>query len=106
MEKGSRLMEAVSGRGDWEGRRAGLREGCREGKCRQDQTSRVLPGHFKCEHMDGVAAKGRVSVGPGVGGLLQFRGQFQYICNMLMILHNLSVCTFSSSEKLKKISCF
>ena len=38
---------------------------------------------YKCEHMDGAAAKGRVSVGPGVGGLLQFRGQFQYICEML-----------------------
>ena len=46
MEQGSGLMEAVSGGEDWEGRRAGLREGCREGKCRQDRTSRVLPGHF------------------------------------------------------------
>lgn len=46
MEQGSGLMEAASGGGDWEGRRAGLREGCREGKCRQYRTSRVLPRYF------------------------------------------------------------
>ena len=76
------------GRGAGPGRSSRLGSGKKAGKGSADSTEH--PESFRAfryehEQVDGAAAKGRVSVWPGDGGgdVVQFRGQFQYICNML-----------------------
>lgn len=82
------LTRVGSVEGDWEG--WGLGSGGRQGReePRQHRNIQSPSGHFIMSMSRWTEPQLKAGSVWGLGGF-QLRGRFQYICNMLMILHEL-----------------